>query len=187
MRRNGNRDADRRTSVMPAATNLGSYSDRSSFFNKPASVCGCLAAPPPTLPPKMPQLAGPPSSPQEMSNILSTGIYARGGGQCGGALALLQSGWVATAAMRFAAPRLPGSSAVPGCCPKFSLLWRAGTRTKAARVQYSRGRSRPSSKSGGRQPCKELEGLASAARELSPLHSSHCPRSARHFALKGLS
>ena len=67
-----NRDADRRTSVMPAATNLGSYSDRSSFFNKPASVCGCLAPPPPTLPPKMPQLAGPPSSPQEMSNM---GVY----------------------------------------------------------------------------------------------------------------
>ena len=105
---------------MPAATNLGSYSDKSSFFNKPASVCGCFAPPPPTEPPKMPQLAGPPSSPQEMSNMLSTGIYARGGGQCGGALALLQSGWVATAAMRFAAPRLPGSSAVPGGSPKFS-------------------------------------------------------------------
>ena len=116
-----NRDADRRTSVMPAATNLGSYSDKSNFFSRPASVCGCLAPPPPpTLPPKIPHDAGPPSSPQEMSNMLSTGIYARGGGQCGGALALLQSGWVATAAMRFAAPRLPGSSAVPGCCPKFS-------------------------------------------------------------------
>ena len=75
MRRNGNRDADRRTSVMPAATNLGSYSDKSNFFSKPASVCGCLA-PPPTLPPKMPQLAGPPSSPQEMSNM---GVY---GSQC---------------------------------------------------------------------------------------------------------
>ena len=71
-----NRDADRRTSVMPAATNLGSYSDKSNFFNKPASVCGCLAPPPPTLPPKMPQLAGPPSSPQEMSNM---GVY---GSQC---------------------------------------------------------------------------------------------------------
>ena len=120
-RRNGNRDAGRSTSVMPAATNLGSYSDKSNFFSRPASVCGCLAPPPPpTLPPKIPHDAGPPSSPQEMSNMLSTGIYARGGGQCGGALALLQSGWVATAAMRFAAPRLPGSSAVPGCCPKFS-------------------------------------------------------------------
>jgi hypothetical protein len=77
MRRNGNRDADRRTSVMPAATNLGSYSDRSSFFNKPASVCGCLAPPPPTLPPKIPHDAGPPSSPQEMSNMLSTGILCQ--------------------------------------------------------------------------------------------------------------
>ena len=72
-----NRDADIRTSVMPAATNLGSYSDKSNFFSKPASVCGCFAPPPPpTLPPKMPQLAGPPSSPQEMSNM---GVY---GSQC---------------------------------------------------------------------------------------------------------
>merc|ERR1712072_1661283 len=97
-RRNGNWDADQRTSVMPAATNLGSYSDKSNFLSRPASVCGCFAPPPPpTLPPKIPHDAGPPSSPQEMSNMLSTGIYARGGGQCGGALALLQSGWVATA------------------------------------------------------------------------------------------
>ena len=65
-----NRDAGRSTSVMPAATNLGSYSDKSNFFSRPASVCGCFAPPPPpTLPPKMPQLAGPPSSPQEMSNM----------------------------------------------------------------------------------------------------------------------
>ena len=55
--------------------------------------------------------------------------------------------------------------------PHFSLFLRdAAPHDKAMQFQYSRRRSRASSGSGGRQPCKELEGLASAAdSELQPI------------------
>ena len=127
---------------MPAATNLGSYSDKSNFFSRPASVCGCFAPPPPpTLPPKMPQLAGPPSSPQEMSNIL---CFQRTGYEA--------YEWVlrkpylfwrvatdAIDALRAAeAARL--ASAVPGCCPNsLCSQLRGGTRTKMPREPNARG------------------------------------------------
>ena len=137
---------------MPAATNLGSYSDKSNFFNKPASVCGCLAPPPPTLPPKMPQLAGPPSSPQEMSNIM-------GRDRCDRCVLRPQKTLLFSRRLRDAAPIL----SVP--------VGEADPHDKAARTQSSRVRSIASPGSGGRDCVSrakpvptEMSGLQQAVR-----------------------
>ena len=113
--------------MIPAATNLGSYSDKSNFFNKPASVCGCFAPPPPTLPPKIPHDAGPPSSPQEMSNMGVYGSQALAASACRAALKRRRQ--VATAAIDAFRATEAARLALPGCrdaAPILSVPERCG-------------------------------------------------------------